>query len=44
MWISKKVWEDVDWIHLAQGRDRREVSVNRVMTLWILINGAEFID
>jgi hypothetical protein len=26
-------WEDVDWIHLAQGRDQCQVLVNIVMNM-----------
>jgi hypothetical protein len=27
-------WDDVDWIGLAQDRDRRRVLVNSVLTFW----------
>jgi hypothetical protein len=29
-------WEDVEWIHLAQGRDRWRAVVNVVMNLRVL--------
>jgi len=28
-------WEVVDWIHLAQDRDKWWVVVNMVMNLWV---------
>jgi transcription termination factor 2 len=28
-------FEDVDWIHLAQDRDRWQALVNMVMNLWV---------
>jgi hypothetical protein len=30
-------WESVEWIHLAQGRDRWQAVVNTVMNLWVLV-------
>jgi hypothetical protein len=29
-------WEGVEWIHLAQGRDRWRAAVNAVMNLWVV--------
>jgi hypothetical protein len=29
-------WEVVDWIHLAQGRDKRRAVVNTVMNFRVL--------
>jgi hypothetical protein len=29
-----KVWEDVDWIYLAQGRGQWRAFMNTVMNLW----------
>jgi hypothetical protein len=29
-------WDDVDWIGLAQDRDRWRALVNVVMNLWVL--------
>ena len=28
-------WEGVDWIHLAQNRDKRWAVVNMVMNVWV---------
>jgi hypothetical protein len=28
-------WEGVDWMHLAEDRDRWRTLVNTVMNLWI---------
>jgi hypothetical protein len=30
-------WESVEWIHLAQDRDRWQAVVNTVMNLWVLV-------
>jgi hypothetical protein len=27
--------DGVDWIHLAQDRDKRRLLLNRVMNLWV---------
>jgi hypothetical protein len=32
-WIFGKVWEDMDWIHLARVRDQWRVLVNTVMNI-----------
>jgi hypothetical protein len=29
-------WEGVDWIDLAQDRDKRRVLVNAVVHIWVL--------
>jgi hypothetical protein len=29
-------WGSVDWIHLAQDRDRWQAFVNTVMKVWVL--------
>jgi len=29
-------WEGVEWIHLAQDRDRLQAVVKTVMNLWVL--------
>jgi hypothetical protein len=31
--LNKIVWEGVDWIHLAQGKDQWRASVNTVTNL-----------
>jgi hypothetical protein len=30
----KEIWEDMDWIYLAQYRDKLRAVVNTVMNLW----------
>jgi hypothetical protein len=42
--ILETVLEDVDWIHLAQDRDKLRVLVNMVMNLEVLVSGGEFGD
>jgi hypothetical protein len=32
--IGEIVWDGVDWIVLAQVRDRRRALVNAIMNLW----------
>jgi hypothetical protein len=38
--VGRKIWlgggGGVEWIHLAQGRDRWRAVVNAVMNLWVL--------
>jgi hypothetical protein len=34
-WISEMEWSDVDWIGLAQDKDRWRAVVNSVMNLWV---------
>jgi hypothetical protein len=34
----------MDWIELAQERDRWRVLVNEVMNLWVLIKCGKFLD
>jgi hypothetical protein len=35
-WIKREIgFEDVNWIHLAQDRDRRQAVVNTVMNILI---------
>jgi hypothetical protein len=33
----------VDWIHLAQDRDKLQNAVNMVMNLWASINNGTFL-
>jgi hypothetical protein len=35
-------WDDVDWIDLAQNRDRRRALVNTVMNLRVTSNDGKF--
>jgi len=30
------VWEDVEWMHMAQDRDEWRALVSTVMNLWVL--------
>jgi hypothetical protein len=34
--LEETGWGDVEWIHLAQDRDRWRALVNAVMNLWVL--------
>jgi hypothetical protein len=36
-------WEDVDWIHMAQDRDRWRAVVNTVMNLWVPLKARNFL-
>jgi hypothetical protein len=36
--------EGIDWIDLAQGRDRWRALVNSFMNLWVSIKCGEFLD
>jgi hypothetical protein len=33
-------WESVDWISLAEGRDKQSTAMNTVMNLWVPDNAA----
>jgi hypothetical protein len=33
--LKKMAWEGVDWVDLAQGRDRRWAVVNAAVNLWL---------
>jgi len=35
MIVREKDWENVDWMHLAQGRDQWWAVVNTVLNLWV---------
>jgi hypothetical protein len=35
MYLREIRWEVVDWIHLAQDRDRWLVPVKMVMNIWV---------
>jgi hypothetical protein len=43
-WVGEIVWDDVDWIYLAQERDHWRVHVKMVLNLWVLTKGWEFRD
>jgi hypothetical protein len=34
--LKETGWEDMDWIHLAQDRNKWQAVVNMVMNLWVL--------
>jgi hypothetical protein len=34
-------WDDVDWIGLAQDRDKRRALVNSVLNLWVPYNAGK---
>jgi hypothetical protein len=36
-------WRGMDWICLAQGRDRRRELVNAVMNFWVPKKSGEFL-
>jgi len=42
-WISKKWDGGMDWIDLAQERDRWQALVNSVMNLWAPLNAGNFL-
>jgi hypothetical protein len=42
--LWETVLEDVDWIHLAQDRDKWRALVNMAMKLEVLVSGGEFGD
>jgi hypothetical protein len=42
-WIFKKWDGDMDWIELAQDRDRQRALVNEVMNLWVPSNAQNFL-
>jgi hypothetical protein len=33
--LKEMVWEGVDWIHLAQDKNKWQNAVKRVMNLWM---------
>jgi hypothetical protein len=33
--LQEMEWEGVEWIHLAQDRDKKRAVVNTVMNLWV---------
>lgn len=41
--LKKTGWEDKDWIHWAQDRNKWQAIVNMVMNLWVLQNLGNFL-
>ena len=41
--LKERGWEDKDWIHWAQDRNRWQAIVNMVMNLWVLQNVGNFL-
>jgi hypothetical protein len=37
-------WEDVDWISLAEGRDKQSIAVNTIMNLWVPDNAVNVLN
>jgi hypothetical protein len=44
MGLNQTGWEDLDWIHLAQGSDRWPALVNKTMNLWVPLRDREVAD
>jgi hypothetical protein len=36
MYFKEIGWEDMDWIELAQDRDKQVAVVNPVINIWVL--------
>jgi hypothetical protein len=41
--LKEKGWEDTDWIHWTQDRNKWQAVVNMVMNLWVLHNVGNFL-
>jgi hypothetical protein len=42
--IIETGWDGMDWIDLAQDRDRWRALVNTVMNLWVSLNAGKFLS
>jgi hypothetical protein len=42
--LKETGWESMDWINLAEDRDKWWAVVKSVMNLWILQNAAYFLN
>jgi hypothetical protein len=40
--FSEMGWEGMDWMHLAEDRDKWRAVVNILTNLWILSNAGDF--
>ena len=40
--LKKICWEGVDWVHVAQDKDRWRVGMNTVITFWVLRGAFKF--
>ena len=40
--LKETVWQDVDWLHLSQDRDKWRTVVDKVIRLWLLQKAATF--
>jgi hypothetical protein len=42
MCVTEMGWEGLNWMHLAQDRDKWQALVNTVMNLWVPQNSGSF--
>jgi hypothetical protein len=40
--LKETMWQDKDWLHLSQHRDKWRTVVDMVIKLWLLQKGATF--
>jgi CRISPR/Cas system-associated protein Cas7 (RAMP superfamily) len=43
MYLHEAGWVDMDWIDLAEDRDRWQAVVKAVMSLWVTYNVGNFL-